>query len=273
MECGGPGGLCFSHPSSVSQGWVGTGPHCCPPGPWKLVEFVTLQECPVQGGLLLACLSSSKSWALGWVESVSLGGRMAGTLEQGRGQRQDRAQLSLVDAGDREAQPSSEASTCNTSMAFFSFLLLQKNHSEAECFKRPAGQNAAEASCPELLGFLPLGMLLAGVLTQANLLVFLAPISPLIFFSSAHSSEGIQSCKEEGLAGSENRDGARSSPIPPTQRSAAWGSGLLLPASLPVFPTGVRQVVDQGGGPAFVRERCNTPRSQAPRVEASFWLL
>lgn len=177
-----------------AQGWVGTGPHCCPPGPWKLVEFVTLQERPVQGGLLLACLSSSKSRALGWVESASLGGRVSGTLEQGWGQRQGRARLSLVDTGDREAQPSAEASTCNTSMAFFSFLLLQKNHSEAECFKHPAGQNAAEASYPGLLGLLPLGMLLAGVLTQANLLVFLAPVSPLIFFSSAHSSDGIQSC-------------------------------------------------------------------------------
>lgn len=47
----------------------------------------------------------------------------------------------------------------------FSFLLQEKD-SKACCFSCPVGWNVAEASCRGLLGFLPLGVLLAEILSS-----------------------------------------------------------------------------------------------------------
>ena len=217
---------------------------------------------------------------------------MAGRPEQGRGCR-DRAGQGWAQPGGNRGQGGPALSggfhLQNQHGLCFSSLLLPKDHSDAECSKCPAGWVAAEASCwgqgagggswgsspwecswqssCALLGSRPL------VLILAHLLVFLAPISPLIFFSPQRILLMEHNPAKEGcLAGSENRDGARSSPSPPTQRSAAWG--LQLPASLPVVPAGAQQVVDGGGRPAFVQESCNMPHSPRPSmIEASFLLM
>ena len=92
--------------------------------------------------------------------------------------------------------------------------------------------------------------------THNNPLLFLGPIPTLIFFFPQHTLLMEYSPAKEGcLASSENRHGASLH----TRRSAAWGSGFLLPASLPVVPAVTQQGVDQEEGCNLLGKAVTTP--------------